>query len=260
MTTAARSVALLPMYDWPEVRHETDALWDAIATACRCRDMDPPDVLTRPDDYRDGWLEPDLFLAQTCGLPFARDLRGKVALIGSPVYALDDECPPGDYYSVVIARRGGPTTSADLIEAHHRFAFNSLCSQSGFRAACQTFASHPGFPESVSEHLAKGYRTGSHRESIRAVATDQADFATIDAVSWRLARQHEELARDVQPIGHTAPTPGLPIIAAPVMPVALLADALSDALARLAPGLAKALGIVGFRPRPERDYDVFDAA
>ena len=36
------SVAALPMYDWPEVRAETDALWAAIGDGLRNAGLDAP--------------------------------------------------------------------------------------------------------------------------------------------------------------------------------------------------------------------------
>ena len=42
------SVAALGMYDWPEVRSETDALWSRLAAGLRAAGVAAPDDLTRP--------------------------------------------------------------------------------------------------------------------------------------------------------------------------------------------------------------------
>ena len=75
------TLAILPMYDWPGVRDETDALWTAIRTALLDTGLDAPEALTRDIDLMEAWLSPDLLLGQTCGLPFTRALRGRVGVV-----------------------------------------------------------------------------------------------------------------------------------------------------------------------------------
>jgi hypothetical protein len=53
----------------------------------------------------------DLLLAQTCGLPFRRDLWGRVAYVATPAYDLPD-CPAGWYRSALVARGAGNGGSA----------------------------------------------------------------------------------------------------------------------------------------------------
>ena len=76
------SVAALGMYDWPEVRGETDQLWAAIRDGLRGLKMDAPDALDRGGDLWSVWRSPALTLSQTCGLPFAARLAGTVSLLG----------------------------------------------------------------------------------------------------------------------------------------------------------------------------------
>ena len=49
---------------------------------------------------------------------------------------------------------------------------------------------------------------------MRAVAQGEADVAYIDAVSWRLLKLYDPLARGIHVLGATAPSPGLPLITA----------------------------------------------
>ncbi|MEM8753866.1 MAG: PhnD/SsuA/transferrin family substrate-binding protein [Pseudomonadota bacterium] len=193
------SVAALPMYDWPEVAEATDALWRALRNGLRGAGFDAPEALTRGGDPWKIWRARDLLLAQTCGLPYAARLCGDVSLLGAPSYDLPG-VPPGRYRSVVVARVG---EGADF--AGRRFAFNARESQSGWAA----FAASFGDPARVFGALVE---TGAHRASIRSVADGRADFAAVDAVSWRLAERHEPAAEALAVVAETPPTPGLPLI------------------------------------------------
>jgi hypothetical protein len=86
---ARPGVASLPMYDWPEVRDATDALWAAIRAALIQEGIDAPTALERDGDPETLWTDPDLVLSQTCGFPYANGLSGKVALIATPAYRID---------------------------------------------------------------------------------------------------------------------------------------------------------------------------
>lgn len=244
-----RPLACLPMYDWPEIRADTDALWQALGRACRARGIDAPETLTRGLDPMKAWLNPRLVLAQTCGLPYARHLGDRVRLVGSPTYALPD-CPPGDYYSVVITSRGVAARTLDDLGEGRRFAFNGFASQSGFRAMVEVFRAL-GRDASA---LARGVVTGSHRNSIRAVAEGIADFAAIDGVSWLLAERHEPAARAVRPLCTTPPTPGLPLISGPGADTERLSEAVADGIGGLDGRSARALGLTGFRRREAAEY------
>lgn len=254
-------LALLPMYDWPEIRAETDVYWGALRDACRRRDIAAPDCLSRrgegPDPVTEnwplqGWLDPGLLLGQTCGLPFACFLQGKVQMLGSPAYAIEG-CDPGDYYSLIIAAKNGAIKETDEIRETHRFAFNSEGSQSGFRVMGLLLKAQ-GRP---SQWLETGLESGSHRQSVQAVGEGRADFAAIDAVSWRLAQRFEPQVRNVAVIGKTALTPGLPMITAQGRDPDLLCNAIDEAIAGLDRPTADSLGLIGFRRRSEADYAGF---
>ena len=109
------------MYDLPEVRRHTDALWAAIAAAAAKRGLDPPPRLSRFDDPAPppcegeghGGFEDDgvpdlralaaaplggatgaaagqrarLFLSQTCGLPLVSVHRDALTVVAVPRYA-----------------------------------------------------------------------------------------------------------------------------------------------------------------------------
>ncbi|MEP3436742.1 MAG: PhnD/SsuA/transferrin family substrate-binding protein [Hoeflea sp.] len=238
-------VAALPMYDWPEIRQATDAVWAGIRKHLSNAGIAAPAALERSDDPEPLWLQPDLILSQTCGYPYATRLTGKVTLIGTPAHAATG-ASPGHYFSVLVARKNTtPDNPGDL--ANKRFAFNMVHSQSGFAAPVRLLANsgHASLPEPL--------QTGSHRASIRAVAEGKADWASIDAVTWQLAKRHEPAADDLVAFATTPQTPALPLIASArySAQASAIADAVEAAIADLDTGIRDQVflsGLVRFDP------------
>lgn len=239
-------VATLPMYDWPQVAGATDALYAGIRDSLRARGLCAPDGLTREDSLWAQWESPGLVFGQTCGMPFRTVLHDKVALIGTPDYALPD-ASPGHYYSVFVARKGEGGSVEAFID--RTLAFNGQDSQSGW-AAPQNHAAALGLPP-----FTHTLHTGAHRLSARAVAEGRADIAAIDAVTWRFFQRFEPaLADRLTVIGRTDPTPGLPYICAPARNLAATRAAVAEAVAVLSPDDRADLGIVGFVHIPLSAY------
>lgn len=234
-------VASLGMYDWPAMQAANDRLWALIRDGARARGIDAPDGLTRGENaYLPGWLSPDLVLSQTCGLPFRTALLGRVALVGTPDYGLPG-LRRGYYNSVLIAPLDGHGEGGRLV-------YNDEGSQSGW-AAPVTHAAGAGWR--LEPHL----RSGSHMGSIAAVAESGADLAGIDAVTWRLAQRFApDLTARVRVVGHTAPTPGLPLITALSRDPAPLFEAVGAAIAALPETDRDTLGICGIVAIPPEAY------
>lgn len=242
------TIAALPMYDWPELRDETDARWAAQRDRLRGQGIDAPEHLTRrngdmpavpggirdeagnaiaadpaslpPDelDFSVLWRHPRLLLSETCWGPMEMGLQPHVTVIGQTAY---DGVAGGSgefYSSVIVARRseGQPVPPPIDGRAHlptaffydKRFAFNEHQSLSGTLALKRDL-------EVVGTSLAlfaQLVETGAHRASIRAIAEDKADIAAIDCQSWALAERFEPAAKELQIIGWTARRKGLPLI------------------------------------------------
>lgn len=239
------------MYDWPEVRTETDAFWQVLRGALRQRGFDAPTSLDRAIDRAEAWRSDRLLIGQTCGLPFVTGVCGDALILG----AFDHDvagCEAGDYCSYVIARPGTGGSIHDYEGS--QVAFNARDSQSGHAALVSLVAplAGPGrFFSSVVE-------TGTHRASIVAVATGAADIAAVDAVSWSLAMQHESAADDVVVIDRTACTPALPLITSRVN--AENRDqinlAVRDAVGSMDASILQALNIAGYCERTDAQYSV----
>jgi ABC-type phosphate/phosphonate transport system substrate-binding protein len=235
------------MYDWPEVRASTDALWGLMCQSFADHGFgDVPLALSRENNPHQDWLSPDLLLSQTCGLPFVRELQGRVHLLGTPSYDID--CGSGAYFSVLIGREGSAGSLSEL--SGYRFACNDGRSQSGYAAFLQAVMKQGASPP------AQIMLSGSHRASVRLVAEGKADIAAIDAVTWALACRHEPAARLVTVFGQTEPMPGLPYITSLAFSeqAETLRLAISEAMAALSAGDRDALLLTGFVARQEGDY------
>ena len=247
-------VAALPMYDWPDVRAATDALWRTIAERLGAGGIAAPERLSRQEPAEALWRDPELVLAQTCGLPYVTRLRGTVRLVATPCYDVEG-CAAGDYSSVFLARAGDPATAVAEF-AGRRAAVNATDSQSGYAALGAMIAAHGP----LATFFAARVETGGHRASMEAVRDGHADCCAVDAVCWALARRYRpELARALKPIAWSEPMPGLPLITAAARSdeeVAALRRALSEALADQASAKAcAALFLIGIAILPESAYD-----
>ena len=152
------------MYDWPEVERANDAYWRRIADHLVGL-VTTPRALTRGQPFDQIWQDPDLLLAQTCGLPFVSGRCGTAQVIARPDYGIEG-ATDGIYSSALICRRGAGARLADFRGAIA--AINEYGSQSG----CNALADAVGETDFFGAVLV----TGAHRLSARAVAAGDADW------------------------------------------------------------------------------------
>jgi ABC-type phosphate/phosphonate transport system substrate-binding protein len=193
--------ASLPMYDLPEVRAATDALWADLASRLRVNGViDVPDALMRDgtDDLLAAhWRHPQLLLTQSCGWPVAAVLAAEVAVVGAFTYRGVSD---GDahYATHLVVRAGDGQGSL----ANRPVAVNGRDSLSGW----------------VSLRAAVGdvgpvLITGSHAESLASVRDGRADLASIDPVTWALLAHYRPAALNgLAIVGHGPRVPCLPLI------------------------------------------------
>ncbi|GGX71750.1 phosphate/phosphite/phosphonate ABC transporter substrate-binding protein [Saccharospirillum salsuginis] len=245
------SIVTLPMYDWPEIRSETDQFYNLLRESLADRGFSPPERLDRQVDLMRLWSSPDLLLAQTCGLPLVTRLKERVSVVGTPSYDID--CSFGQYFSVLVVHRDSDIEGvSDLVGA--RFACNDIGSQSGYAAPLfHLLQQVPQVPASLKRQI-----TGSHRAALQAVARGEANVAAIDAVTWAHARRYEAATGQLRVLGRTPSTPGLPFITAKrsEREVHRLYLAVVDAMAALNEPVRDALLLLGFSQTRLRDYRV----
>ena len=160
-------------------REATAALWRFLSAALKRAGLeDIPGTLDAAVRYKEAWTHPELLLAQTCGFPYVKQLRGKVRLVATPVYGHPGCDGPFKCSFIVVGEDSGARSLEDLRGA--RAAINEPFSNSGvnlFRAAIAPLARDGRFFSSVIE-------TGGHRNSIAAIIAGKADVAAIDCVTY----------------------------------------------------------------------------
>lgn len=238
-------IASLPMYDRPELRGETDRYWALIRKGLVARGIDAPEALRRGDAVlMPQWEDPALVLSQTCGFPYRARLHGRVDLVGTPDFG-NEGCPAGYYRSVLIARADDPRGDFAAFDGA-RLAYNDGLSQSGWAAPVNHAAAR-------GIRLAAGVETGSHRASFMAVAEGRAELAAIDALTWSLISEFEDVSA-VKVVGATDPTPALPYITARGRDAAAIHDAVAEAIAALDPADRARLRLRGIVRIAAEDY------
>jgi ABC-type phosphate/phosphonate transport system substrate-binding protein len=248
-------LAALPMYDFPWTAAANDALWRAVALRLRERNVAAPLHLTRNLPLAETWSHEGLLFGQACGYPYVKRLRAHAALIATPSYDFPG-CDGADHCGFIVALRDGGRKKALGAFAGARAACNAPDSNSGmnlFRAALAPLARGGRF---FSEMI----WTGSHRESLRAVAGKRADLACVDCVSFGQMQIGEpDLIARVEVVERTSLSPGLPFIASSRLPEdvrdavrAALLEALSDT--DLSPAL-RTLRLAGVKVLKRADYD-----
>lgn len=249
-----KGIVSLPMYDWPELNAAHDIFHDVLKQQLRDRGFDAPDNLSRTQEIPQMWLSENLILSQTCGMPFVTALKDRVSLVGTPDYDIAGE--PGDYHSVIIVHRNSDVQSlADL--AGKTFVYNEQGSQSGYASVAHAMTS-VGLAGMHSFH---DRPSGSHRQSIKAVAAGVADFAAIDAVTWEIAKRFETASGSVRVLAQTDPTPGLPFITAShrtASEVDKIFEAAAIAIDSLDQQTRQSLFLNGLIKTEKKDYQVIE--
>lgn len=227
------------MYDWPELRSQTDQIWHILAHHFEAAGFQAPSELTRPDGETEYWRDPDLLFSQTCGYPFSTQLVGQVALLGTPCFDIPGWDGP-NYSSAIIVRSDADAPDLDACRSD-RFAYNGLNSLSGYRCLSPLIGeAETWFDTSVE--------SGGHRASALMVSRGDADIAAIDAQCWNLFAQFEPAAASrLKVLKSTPPLPGLPFITNrhwnPAQ-LAALRDALKNAVKQIRDDrIAPALGL-----------------
>ena len=238
-------IASLMMYTRPELADAHARYWALIRDALAEVGIDSPATLSNDVEEFSVWKNPELVLSQTCGMPYRLWLHDKVTLIGTPDYGLEG-CTPGFYRSPIVVRKEDKRGAlADFANA--RFAYNVGFSQSGFASIFNT-VSPMGF------WFQDRVESGAHQASARMVAEGAADIAALDAVTWDLIRRFDDVADRLRVLCWTAPTPGLPYIAAAGVDQPATFRAVSKAIERLEKKDRAALRLKGFVAIPKADY------
>jgi ABC-type phosphate/phosphonate transport system substrate-binding protein len=224
------------MYDLPELRESTDALWSAISMELGLLGVDAPAMLLRSDGpLLPHWRSPDLLFSQTCGFPYASFLRPDVTLLGAFDYETTYTDDPGFYRTVLVAR--SPLASF----AGARVAINNHDSLSGC-VSLGVFLLEAGVTVPPAFVM-----TGGHVFSLAAVQRGDADLASIDGLTWALVSDVRPAAvAGLHVVGYGPRTPCTPFITSRPELAGQLRSAVHAAVTRMSPDVLRALRICGF--------------
>ena len=238
-------IADLPMYQRPELVDAHNNYWSLIHQQLANLKIESPGQLTPQSDMAKSWLNPDLLLSQTCGMPYRNGLHGTAQIIGTPDFQVDG-CPAGYYCSAIVVRKEDVKKDPGEFEKTI-FVFNSEQSQSGYSAPYWFFKSH-GF------WFSNKMQSNAHTVSAQAVADGKADIAAIDAVTWRLMSRYEKFTEQLAVLAWTQPTPGLPYITASANDRQQIFESIASAIDKLSATDRSLLGIQSLVYIPAEDY------
>lgn len=204
-----------------------------------------------PTDFASLWHHPQLLLAQTCGYPWATQLREQTRLVATPQYTFPG-CEGLNHCSFILVAKLSPAkTLADL--KGQRVVINGRDSNSGMnllRNAVAPLATEGRFFGKVIE-------SGSHLNSMRLLQQGQGDVASVDAVTYGyLHRDVPSCVMGLRVLQRTRQSPALPLITAKIHNdemILALRDALTAILVERAE-LAETLGLRGFEAVGEETY------
>jgi ABC-type phosphate/phosphonate transport system substrate-binding protein len=251
-----RVIAHLPMYDFPELRPATDALWQAVAERLRRAGVtDVPDFLSHDLTHHESWAQPHLMLGQSCGFPAMTDFADQLRIVAAAIYNAPG-CADATHCSFIVVPAASSARELKDLRGS-RFALNAWDSNTGMNLPRLAFAP---FAES-GRFFSAIVVTGSHAASLASLAEGRADIAAIDCVSHALLlRLRPELGAATRILARTQSGPSLPFVTARGNSEDLdgmLRSALTDALAD--PALAatrEALLLDGIVAASAADYDI----
>lgn len=234
-------LASFPMYELPGLRGDWAALWRHLSVLLRKSGQAAPAALTRPHDLHRHWRDRRMLLSHTCAKPVRDGLWRHVSVLGAFDFGLPG-CLPGQYRSALICRANEGWTVQNLL-LRGRPVVNGTDGQSGYGALRDLGADLDGTLVS-----------GAHLRSVEAVRRGLADYAAIDAVTWRYLQRWPGASAGLGVAGWTPPTPATPLITARGRDAGLLRKAIPLALDRLPVSVRRRLEIRGFVPLPESVY------
>jgi ABC-type phosphate/phosphonate transport system substrate-binding protein len=238
------------MYDLPELRSATDALWAAVRDRLRAGGLAAPHELDRDADYHGPWTAPDLVLSETCGWPLVTWLDGRVDVVGT--FRYDTATADGATYRSRLVTRIALADRPLTELVRRRAAVNHTDSLSGWVSLLRGFGVDGGsWPGSAA------VVTGGHAASLAALQRGELDVAAVDSVTWDLLGDvRPEATAGLATVGFGPRIPCLPLITRPGGPVDALRAALTGAVVdpALQPAL-RPLRIVGFEPSGGEFYD-----
>lgn len=201
-------IASLPMYDFPEVRYATDALWQRMAHHFQREGLrNVPQQLVHDRHMHDLWLDKDLFISQCCGYDILHRYKDRLQVLGTPWFDAPG-CCAGRYSSIVIVSESSSYQDVtDMLETV--VVINGPESHSGMNTLFALVSPYRRDGKFFSEVIV----SGSHAESLATIKRGDADVAAVDCLTHELLRRYQPAAIDgTRPLGLTYDAPAPPYV------------------------------------------------
>ena len=202
------TVASLPMYDFPEIRWATDALWQGIARHLRRHGVDGiPSRLVHDVPLKDLWSDRRLIFSQCCGYDIVHRYRDRLQILATPTYTATG-CDRGQYASAVVVPQA--SSYDDVLDMAGKVAvINGPESHSGTSALFGLVGPLARDGRFFSEIII----SGGHAQSLRILQRGEADVAAIDCATLALLTRYRPVAVEgLRRLGLTYSAPAPPYV------------------------------------------------
>jgi len=196
------------MYDFPEIRSATDALWAIVAHHLSNEGIeDVPSSLVHDVNLHQLWSDDNLFFSQTCGYDVVNRYQDRFQVIATPCYDVPG-CNGADYASTIVVPEDSPYD--DVVDMLGTVAVvNGPESQSGTNALFGLVAPYRYGKRFFSEVRI----SGSHMASLAVLNMGGADVASIDCMTYELLKRYRpEVIEGTRCLGTTYPAPAPPYV------------------------------------------------
>jgi ABC-type phosphate/phosphonate transport system substrate-binding protein len=196
------------MYDFPEIRHATDALWQGMARHFRREGIaQVPQQLVHDRHLSGLWSDGNLFLSQCCGYDVVRGYKDRFQVLATPWFDAPG-CSNGDYAStIVVTEHSLHRDVIDMLDSV--VVINGPESHSGMNALFALVAPHSRNGKFFSEVRI----SGSHAASLAALINGDADVASVDCLTYELLGRYRPAAIEgTRPLGLTFAAPAPPYV------------------------------------------------
>ena len=198
-------IASLPMYDFPETRPATDALWQRMARHFHREGVTRvPRQLVHDRHLNSLWSDDELFISQCCGYDIVHRYKDQLQVLATPWFAAPG-CSNGNYASTIVVPEN--SLYRDVVDMIGTVVVvNGPESHSGMNALFSLVAPY----SRDGKIFAEVKISGSHAQSLAALKKGAADVASVDCLTYELLRRYRPTAIDgTRPLGltYTAPAP-----------------------------------------------------
>ena len=196
------------MYDLPEVRHATDALWRRMVQHLKREGIsNVSQQLVHDRHLNDLWSDKNLLFSQCCGYDIVHRYRNRLQVLGTPWFDAPG-CCKGNYASIVVVPEDSSYENViDMLGSE--VVINGPESHSGMNALFALVEPHSRDGKFFSEVII----SGSHAESLATVRQGHADVAAVDCVTYELLSRYRPAVIDgTRALGWTYDAPAPPYV------------------------------------------------